>query len=62
MRRLQTTFLLIVLLLAGMLPASRGEVRTLTILQTTDIHGAMGDAKAPGLPQVATLAEEIAHG
>ena len=59
MRKLQTTFLLIVLLLAGMVPASRGEVRTLTILQTTDIHGAMGDAKAPGLLQVATLAEEI---
>ena len=59
MRRLQTTLLLIVLLLAGMVPASRGEVRTLTILQTTDIHGAMGDAKAPGLLQVATLAEEI---
>ena len=61
MRNLQTTFLLIVLLLAGMVPASRGEVRTLTILQTTDIHGAMGDAKAPGLLQVATLAGEIGH-
>ncbi len=61
MRKLQTTFLLIVLLLAGMVPASRGEIRTLTILQTTDIHGAMGDAKAPGLLQVATLAEEIRH-
>ena len=33
--------------------------RKLTILQTTDIHGAIGDEKTPGLLQIAGAAERI---
>lgn len=33
--------------------------RKLTILQTTDIHGAIGDEKSPGLLQIAGAAERI---
>jgi len=50
---------LTVLLLAGAVPASSGAVRTLTILQTTDIHGETGDERGPGLLQIASLAESL---
>ena len=33
--------------------------KTLTILQTTDIHGSIGDEKSPGLLQIAGAAERI---
>ena len=38
---------------------SAAAPRKLTILQTTDIHGAIGDGKSPGLLQIADAAEEI---
>ena len=40
-------------------PALDGAPRKLTILQTTDIHGAIGDAKGAGLLQIAGFAERI---
>ena len=46
--------------LIGFQPESGAAPRKLTILQTTDIHGAIGDAKSPGLLQIADAAEQIA--
>ncbi len=40
-------------------PASDAAPRKLTILQTTDIHGEIGDSKRPGLLQIAGAAERI---
>ena len=40
-------------------PALDAAPRKLTILQTTDIHGAIGDEKSPGLLQIASAAEDI---
>ena len=61
MRRIHPVILIVlaVLLLAGPVPVLRGEVRTLTIMQTTDIHGAIGDSRGPGLLQIAGLAEQL---
>ena len=50
---------LILVLLAGILPVVSAAPRTLTIMQTTDIHGSIGDAKTPGLLQIAGIAESI---
>ena len=55
-------FLLILLttaLLAGFRLNAAAAPIELTILQTTDIHGAIGDAKTPGLLQIAGAAESI---
>ena len=38
-------------------PALDAAPRKLTILQTTDIHGAIGDEKSPGLLQIASAVE-----
>ncbi len=40
-------------------PALDAAPKKLTILQTTDIHGAIGDEKSPGLLQIAGAAERI---
>ena len=58
MRRLLFLLLLIVLPFGFQTELSAAP-RKLTILQTTDIHGAVGDAKNPGLLQIADLAESI---
>lgn len=58
MRRLSFIFLIIAF--SGMFRAGADAApRKLTILQTTDIHGAVGDAKNPGLLQIADAAEQI---
>ena len=51
--------LLFVIVLVGLQPGLTAAPRKLTILQTTDIHGAIGDAKAPGFLQIADAAESI---
>lgn len=53
------TILLTIAVLAGFLPDTSAAPLKLTILQTTDIHGAIGDAKSPGLLQIAGIAERI---
>lgn len=53
------TILLTIAFLAGFLPEATAASVKLTILQTTDIHGAIGDAKSPGLLQIAGFAERI---
>jgi len=53
------TILLTIAVLAGFLPNATSAPLKLTILQTTDIHGAIGDAKSPGLLQIAGEAERI---
>ena len=58
MRRL-FSILLTIALLAGFLSDASAAPVKLTILQTTDIHGAIGDAKSPGLLQIAGFAEKI---
>ena len=45
--------------LTGFRPDLAAAPRDLTILQTTDIHGSIGDAKSPGLLQIADAAERI---
>ena len=40
-------------------PGLDAAPKTLTILQTTDIHGSIGDEKGPGLLQIADAAESI---
>lgn len=58
MHKILAFFLLIVL--SGMFhPALDAAPKRLTILQTTDIHGAIGDEKSPGLLQIAGAAEHI---
>ena len=56
--RILFSFSLIVLL-TGFQPGLTAAPRDLTILQTTDIHGAVGDAKSPGLLQIGDAAEHI---
>jgi len=51
--------LLTVVFSAGSLPGVFAAPVKLTILQTTDIHGAIGDAKSPGLLQIAGFAEQL---
>jgi len=54
---------LFIILLIGILSGSGPEgiaaPLKLTIVQTTDIHGAIGDAKSPGLLQIAGAVERI---
>lgn len=58
MYRLFSIFLAIAVL-SGFQPDSSAAPRSVTILQTTDIHGSIGDAKSPGLLQIADVAEHI---
>ena len=58
MKRLLQILLTIVLLTGFLLNGTAAPIK-LTIMQTTDIHGAIGDAKAPGLLQIAGAAERI---
>ena len=58
MYRLFSIFLAIAVL-SGFQPDSSAAPRSVTILQTTDIHGSIGDAKSPGLLQIAEVAEHI---
>ena len=58
MHRLLPTILSIVFLF-GFQQVLTAVPRKLTILQTTDVHGAIGDAKSPGLLQIADAAEHI---
>ena len=51
--------LLTIAVLTGLFPEASAAPLKLTILQTTDIHGAIGDAKSPGLLQIAGIAERI---
>lgn len=51
--------LLTIAVLAGFLPGAAAGSIKLTILQTTDIHGAIGDTKSPGLLQIAGIAERV---
>ncbi len=52
-------FLLTILVLTGFGPVVSAASVKLTIMQTTDIHGAIGDAKSPGLLQIADIAEQL---
>ena len=51
--------LLLVAVLGGFRPGLSAAPRKLTILQTTDVHGSIGDARSPGLLQIADTAESI---
>ena len=51
--------LLLVAVLGGFRPGLSAAPRKLTILQTTDVHGSIGDARSPGLLQIADAAESI---
>ncbi len=51
--------LLLIVLFGASDPALDAAPKKLTILQTTDIHGAIGDDKSPGLLQIAGAAERI---
>ena len=52
--------ILLLIVLSGMFhPALVAAPKRLTILQTTDIHGTIGDEKSPGLLQIAGIAERI---
>lgn len=53
------SILLAIAFLTGFLPAASAAPVKLTILQTTDVHGAIGDSKSPGLLQIAGFAEEL---
>jgi len=59
MNRLYFILLAIATVMTGFQADSTAAPRDLTILQTTDIHGAIGDAKSPGLLQIADAAEQI---
>jgi 2',3'-cyclic-nucleotide 2'-phosphodiesterase (5'-nucleotidase family) len=50
---------LFAVILGGFQHGLAAAPRKLTILQTTDIHGAIGDSKSPGLLQIADAAESI---
>ena len=58
MRRL-LFILLLIIFSVGSQPGLTAAPRKLTILQTTDIHGTAGDAKSPGLLQIADVAKSI---
>ena len=52
--------ILLLIILSGIfLPALDAAPKRLTILQTTDIHGAIGDEKSPGLLQIAGAVERV---
>jgi len=51
--------LLLTVFLAGFRPDAAAAPVKFTIVQTTDIHGAIGDAKSPGLLQIAGIVEQI---
>ena len=51
--------LLTIVFLAGFRPDASAAPVKLTIMQTTDIHGSIGDAKSPGLLQIASIVESI---
>ena len=51
--------LLTIFFLAGFRPDASAAPVKLTIMQTTDIHGSIGDAKSPGLLQIANIAESV---
>jgi len=53
------TILLLIVVPAVFHPALDAAPKRLTILQTTDIHGTIGDEKSPGLLQIAGAAEHI---
>ena len=53
------TILLLIVVPAVFHPALDAAPKRLTILQTTDIHGTIGDEKSPGLLQIAGAAERI---
>lgn len=59
MKKITFILLAFAVVLGGFLPEVAAAPRKLTILQTTDIHGAIGDAKSPGLLQIADAAESI---
>jgi len=59
MHKIACLLLTILVLLAGFGPAASAAPVKLTIMQTTDIHGSIGDAKTPGLLQIASIAENI---
>ncbi len=53
-------FILLVFILSDtFFPVLDAAPQSLTILQTTDIHGSIGDEKSPGLLQIAGAAERI---
>ena len=51
--------LLTIVVLAGFTPDASAAPVKLTIMQTTDIHGSIGDEKSPGLLQIAGIAESV---
>ena len=52
--------ILLLIVMPGMFyPGLDAAPKKLTILQTTDIHGSIGDGKSPGLLQIAGIAERI---
>ena len=52
--------ILLLIVLSGMfLPSLDATPKRLTILQTTDIHGTIGDEKSPGLLQIAGAVERV---
>ena len=53
------SILLTIAVLAGFFPGAAAGPLKLTIMQTTDIHGAIGDAKSSGLLQIAGIAERL---
>ena len=59
MHRIICLLLTIVVLLTGFGPDASAAPVKLTIMQTTDIHGSIGDAKSPGLLQIASIAESV---
>ena len=59
MNRVFLIFFLAIAVLSGFRPDLAAASRSLTILQTTDIHASIGDAKSPGLLQIADAAESI---
>ena len=59
MQKIVCLLLTILVLLTGFGPAASATPVKLTIMQTTDIHGAIGDAKSPGLLQIADIAEQL---
>ena len=59
MHRIICLILTIVVLLTGFGPDASAAPVKLTIMQTTDIHGSIGDAKSPGLLQIASIAESV---
>ena len=56
----KTLVILLLIVLSGTFhPALDAAPKKITILQTTDIHGSIGDEKSPGLLQIAGATERI---